>query len=101
MDNMVVFVTKGRGGDLIKTGDPQLKKGRRQSEIRREELKLRGLNLAKATGCLGQLKWCMCKLPLSYPPFLKANIQALIRTEYEPDIKRLKENVRTERLPYK
>lgn len=56
MDNMVVFVTKG-GGGLVKAGDPQLQKEGGRVKWRRGGLKWRGLNLAKGTGCQGQLKW--------------------------------------------
>lgn len=65
MDNAVVFVTKG-GGDLIKAGDSQLKKEGGRVKWRRGEVKWRGLNLTKAVGCQGQLKWlCVICLPLT------------------------------------
>lgn len=65
MDNAVVFVTKG-GGGLIKAGDSKWKKEGGTAKWKWGELKWRGLNLAKATGCQGQLKW-PCEI-LSPPP---------------------------------
>lgn len=54
--------------------------------------------LGKSNGLSGATKMA---LPPSHPPFKKAQMYAYSRTEYEPDIERVKLNTHIGCLPYK